>query len=41
MGEPFRHQNRYLIPLSFVVNLWAYFRTSWTPEVSPIQLSSS
>ncbi|KAH9986996.1 hypothetical protein BJV74DRAFT_796621 [Russula compacta] len=22
--------NRYLIPLSFMVNLWAYFRTSWT-----------
>jgi len=24
--------NRYLIPLSFIVNPWAYFRTSWTPE---------
>jgi len=22
--------NRYLIPLSFIVNLWAYFSTSWT-----------
>jgi len=22
--------NRYLIPLSFIVNLWAYFRTDWS-----------
>jgi len=24
--------NRYLIPLSFIVNLWAYFRTTWSLE---------
>ncbi|KAI9432409.1 hypothetical protein BJY52DRAFT_1231880, partial [Lactarius psammicola] len=24
--------NRYLIPLSFIVNLWAYFRDSWSLE---------
>jgi len=24
--------NRYFIPLSFVVNLWAYFRTTWSLE---------
>ncbi|KAH9987096.1 hypothetical protein BJV77DRAFT_802721 [Russula vinacea] len=26
--------NRYLIPLSFIVNLWAYFSNSWTQQVS-------
>ncbi|KAH9986924.1 hypothetical protein BJV74DRAFT_988371 [Russula compacta] len=25
-----RPQNRYLIPLGFIVNLWAYFRKTWT-----------
>jgi hypothetical protein len=24
--------NRYLIPLSFMVNLWAYFRTDWSKQ---------
>ena len=27
-------QNRYLIPLSFIVNLWAYFSASLSPSVS-------
>ncbi|KAI0275935.1 hypothetical protein BGY98DRAFT_989250 [Russula aff. rugulosa BPL654] len=26
----FRLVNRYLIPLSFIVNLWAYFRADWS-----------
>jgi hypothetical protein len=30
-------QNRYLIPLSFIVCVWAYYRTSWTQQVSPLQ----
>ena len=27
-------QNRYLIPLSFIVNLYAYFSHSWNKQVS-------
>lgn len=27
-------QNRYLIPLSFIINLYAYFSRSWTLNVS-------
>jgi len=29
--------NRYLIPLSFVVNLWAYFSDTWSPQVSHLR----
>src|SRR6267154_4733195 len=32
-----RSQNRYLIPLSFVVGLWAYFRDTWSPQVSHLR----
>ena len=31
-------QNRYLIPLSFTINTWAYFRTDWPLEVSPFSV---
>ncbi|KAH9986928.1 hypothetical protein BJV74DRAFT_749465, partial [Russula compacta] len=29
--------NRYLIPLSFIINLWAYNRKSWSLHVSHLQ----
>ena len=39
IGATLTPQNRYLIPLSFIVNLWAYFSTSWIRHVSPHDLT--